>query len=328
MPASNPSPPPDASGTVRGLVNTVAQTFAGVKTFLARAVFTLGITSGSARLDLRSDLGGGASDVCSVVGTTVAPASVSDTAKLWSARAGLGGSETEYVYVSKGRKTLVATKGVGIFELADGASNISPGIVVRSTSGKAIALVAATGGAGIDFDITGPLSLFTENRSTIDSGDFAGSVFTVQQWSGDAATVLGFTSRLTSRGIAQPIQIIKMGANQTGAPLRIDDSADVPIATLAASGRLDQAGTDSTGSPGNATINKPTGKSAIAAGVATVRITNSLVTAASRVNITPHARDATCKELIAVPGAGFFDVSGTANATAALPFSWEVSTIL
>lgn len=93
-------------------------------------------------------------------------------------------------------------------------------------------------------------------------------------------------------------------------------------------GRIDQMGTDSTGTPGAATIDKGTGKSSIAIGAASVTITCSQVVAASRVLITPHARDATCKELIVVPGAGSFVVSGSANATAALPFSWEVSSIL
>jgi hypothetical protein len=93
-------------------------------------------------------------------------------------------------------------------------------------------------------------------------------------------------------------------------------------------GRVDQWGTDSTGTPGNVNAGTPTGKSSIAVGQSTVRVTTTACSAASRVLITPHARDATCKELIAVPGAGFFDVSGTANATAALPFSWQVSTIL
>lgn len=99
-------------------------------------------------------------------------------------------------------------------------------------------------------------------------------------------------------------------------------------AFVMASGRIDQSGTDSSGTPGAATINKPTGKSAIAAGAPSVVITNSLVTAASSVIITPHARDTTCKELIAVPAAGSFTVSGTANATAALSFSWRVSNLI
>lgn len=89
-------------------------------------------------------------------------------------------------------------------------------------------------------------------------------------------------------------------------------------------GRLDQSGTDSSGTPGAATINKPIGTSAIAAGASSVVITNSLVAAGDWVMITPHARDATCKELIAVCGAGTITVSGSAAATAALAFSWEV----
>lgn len=93
-------------------------------------------------------------------------------------------------------------------------------------------------------------------------------------------------------------------------------------------GRIDQSGTDSTGTPGNVTINRPIGKSAIAVGAASVVITNSLVAAASHVVITPHARDATCKELIVVPAAGSFTVSGSAASSAALPFSWEVKGLL
>lgn len=97
-----------------------------------------------------------------------------------------------------------------------------------------------------------------------------------------------------------------------------------PVALLRASGRIDQSGSDSSGTPGAATINKPIGTSAIAAGASSVVITNSLVAAGDWVMITPHARDATCKELIAVCGAGTITVSGSAAATAALAFSWEV----
>ena len=38
------SPPPDASGTARGLVNLLAQTFAGVKTFLSAVIMSAGLT--------------------------------------------------------------------------------------------------------------------------------------------------------------------------------------------------------------------------------------------------------------------------------------------
>lgn len=86
-------------------------------------------------------------------------------------------------------------------------------------------------------------------------------------------------------------------------------------------------GTDSSGTPGAATINKLCGISAINTGDSSVVVTNSLVTAGSHVLITPHARDATCKELIAVPAAGSFTVSGSAAATAPVPFSWRVCTL-
>lgn len=48
--AAIPAPPPDASGTVRGLVSTGAQTFAGVKTFASDPLFSSGsqlVTSGT-----------------------------------------------------------------------------------------------------------------------------------------------------------------------------------------------------------------------------------------------------------------------------------------
>jgi hypothetical protein len=94
-------------------------------------------------------------------------------------------------------------------------------------------------------------------------------------------------------------------------------------------GRVDQAGTDSSGTPGAATINKPCGISAIAIGASSVVITNSLATTTSHISITPLARDTTCKELaVTARGAGSFTVSGTANATAALAFAWEVKTLL
>lgn len=102
MPGLTPSSPPNASATVRGLVSTLAQTFAGVKTFLARAVFQLGITAGLARLDLRSDLGAGATDVCSVVGSTVADGTVNANAILWAAATGIGSTEVLHLAAYKG----------------------------------------------------------------------------------------------------------------------------------------------------------------------------------------------------------------------------------
>ncbi len=92
-------------------------------------------------------------------------------------------------------------------------------------------------------------------------------------------------------------------------------------------GMIAYRGTDSTGSPGAATIDRPSGKSSIALGASSVVITNALCSATSRVMISMHTRDATGLLPIVVPGAGSFTVSVSANATAAMPFSWEVNDV-
>jgi hypothetical protein len=259
MPSLTPSAPPDASDTQRGLVSFAAQTLQGVKTFLARAVMTLGITSGANRLDLRSDLGASASDVCSVVGSTASDGSVNANAKLISFRTGIGATEIEKLWIDKLGDIRAAGLNLGRF---------------RGSS-------ASLGFLSVD-DSVGLTLAFNAVRVVVDSGN----VTIVDQ------VTLGNLFRFSISG-AQSLR-----------------------------------GTDSTSTPGNVTIDKPSGKSAIAAGASTVRVTNSLVASGSRVLVTPHARDATCKELVAIPGPGFFDVSGTASATSAVPFSWEVSNLL
>lgn len=87
---------------------------------------------------------------------------------------------------------------------------------------------------------------------------------------------------------------------------------------------LGLATTDSTGTPGAATINKPSGKSAIASGAASVVITNSLVAATSRILITPLDLDGTLTNWKAVAGVGAFTVTGNGNAAATWKFSWVV----
>ena len=248
MPASNPSPPPDANGNtgVRGLVNGIAQAFAGAKTFLGLIIASAGIQVAS----LFNTNGSGASDVVVKAGTSLADASVNAASALFAVRTGIGGTE------------------------ADNFRVIKRGVLIGN----------------------GPSSIYL----TTVEGSYILDVGNVR------AATLNSTAYL--------------GCSVGGVFRFFTDGAQF--------GRIDQSGTDSTGSPGAATINRPIGKSAIAIGAASVVITNSLVAAASHVVITPHARDATCKELIVVPAAGSFTVSGSANATAALPFSWEVKGLL
>lgn len=82
---------------------------------------------------------------------------------------------------------------------------------------------------------------------------------------------------------------------------------------------------DSSGTPGNATINAPAGRSAIAAGTASVTITNSLAQAASKIFISPLARDATgLLPTVTTHGVGSFIVTTSGNCTAALSFDWWI----
>ncbi len=84
--------------------------------------------------------------------------------------------------------------------------------------------------------------------------------------------------------------------------------------------------TDSTGTPGNVTNNSPSGRAAFAAAGSTVTVTNSAVTATSKVFVQLiGAADATLTQITALTiAAGSFTVTGNAAATAAKSFEFLV----
>ncbi len=89
-------------------------------------------------------------------------------------------------------------------------------------------------------------------------------------------------------------------------------------------GTIGQGYTDSTASPGNATINKPAGKSAVASGATSVVITNSVVAATDIVHITPMDIDTAIAKWKYATAAGSFTVTVDAAAAADWKFSWQV----
>ena len=92
------------------------------------------------------------------------------------------------------------------------------------------------------------------------------------------------------------------------------------------SGNIQFAGLDASGTPGAATINKASGTVAIPIGAASVTVTNSLVTANSRVFATLQFGDATLTTILrVVPGSGSFVITGNANATAATKVAFFVA---
>ena len=79
----------------------------------------------------------------------------------------------------------------------------------------------------------------------------------------------------------------------------------------------------SVASPGAATIDKPIGQSAVASGVATVTITNNLVSAQSTVlAVTVTSGQPAVKRV--TPAAGSFVIELSANATADATVAWVV----
>lgn len=90
-------------------------------------------------------------------------------------------------------------------------------------------------------------------------------------------------------------------------------------------GTRDVRPADSTATPGNATQDKRAGLVKIAAGAASVTVTNKLVTATSVIHATLQFNDATLTQILrVVPGAGSFVITGNANATANTQVCWTL----
>ena len=81
---------------------------------------------------------------------------------------------------------------------------------------------------------------------------------------------------------------------------------------------------DSTASPGNATINKPSGRSAIASGSSSVTITNSVVAESSIVLVTMQTEDGSNFIKSVAPANGSFTVTLNASAGVNVNFCWVV----
>jgi hypothetical protein len=91
-------------------------------------------------------------------------------------------------------------------------------------------------------------------------------------------------------------------------------------------GRIGLQSTDSTGSPGAATINKASGRSAVAAGAGAVTITNSKVAATSNIQVTPLTATTTdCADwYVSAVAAGSFTLTCPSGNVAAWSFMWVV----
>jgi len=94
--------------------------------------------------------------------------------------------------------------------------------------------------------------------------------------------------------------------------------------TVTRVGSLTVLSTDTSGTPGNATINTLSGRAAFAAAGTTVVVTSSSVTANSKVFVSLRGGDATLVSVRVTPAAGSFTVTGNAAATATTIFDFFV----
>ena len=94
----------------------------------------------------------------------------------------------------------------------------------------------------------------------------------------------------------------------------------------AASGLLTQKAGDTSGTPGNATVNlTAAGQAAIAGGASAVTITSNVTTATSRVFAVLQAADATCTYVKnVIPGSGSFTINVNAACTGATKVAWNI----
>lgn len=90
-------------------------------------------------------------------------------------------------------------------------------------------------------------------------------------------------------------------------------------------GSLHQPYTDNSGTPGNTTINTPTGKAAIAAAASSCVVTNSSVLTTSVIDVTLVSNDATATTIrVTAQSAGSFTVTANAAATGNTAFTFQV----
>lgn len=253
------------------------------------------ISNPSGTLMLASDAASGSLDIATKIGSSVPDASVNAATKLLSVRTGISGSETESVYVKKG--------------------NIIGGLA------DALTLGSVSIGVMLPYFVrsSAPLGLYAAGTS--------GLTETVRLVSSRGDSGLKCVTIGTESASPSDDTILAQFAKSINVGTATDAANGTALARVMASGMFNQNGTDSSASPGAATINKPTGISSIASGVSSVVITNSLATTTSRILITWLGDSGAARSWV-TRAAGSFTVNLSANATADTPFAWEVSSIL
>lgn len=204
---------------------------------------------------------------------------------------------------STGRIQFVASNAGAI--LGDGGAGRSFGpLAATQTFGPwavagTVTVFADTG--SVDYTVNASSFQDVNVANTITVGGFA-------QTAGTLSSTGTGNKTLTASGTGN----VALGATGTGST------------TLTRLNSLTVVSTDASGTPGNATINNLSGRAAFAAAGSTVVVTNSLVTAASKVFVSLGSADATLTSVRVTAAAGSFTVTGNAAATGTTVFDFLV----
>lgn len=313
----NPAPFSRLASTIRsGLVSTIAQTFAGVKTFAGGLIASAGVTINAALTVAKPPVVNEPS--------VYLPAPVSSGgyglagAVLWSTTNSYLHHSTTALSLKAYAVPLKLTAAFSTVEVAGGNGTGASDVGVKIGTSTADASVNAsakiasfrTGIGGTEVEkayVAKDGGLWNTNGRL---GSFSSA--NVYVWCDSGAARLVYTTTV--------LEVL------SGVMQLFDGSA---YSWKVTNGRVDQSGTDSSGTPGSRTganaINKPTGKSAIASGQTTCQIDNSLVAAGDQVHITWHGDLGTQSKIPWVTtAAGSFTVNvGTAPGSA-VAFCWTI----
>jgi hypothetical protein len=175
-------------------------------------------------------------------------------------------------------------------------------------------------------NVTGDVSGKSSHVVTTNSAEFKeGSTGQPKVLDNSAAAGGGACGLLvTTNNVLNPGDALFTAQNHGTSVLALTCDGNISIPTTGGGKFTVDAG-DSRGSPGNATINKVAGKSAIAAGASSMTLTNSKITSSSIIIVTREATDATSKAIFAgAPGSGSVVISLEANATGNVNFNWWI----
>lgn len=298
-----------ADATHAGAVSTAAQTFAGEKTFSNGVASNLVEASSASSVSVA----GAPTDASNAVGVVLS-SSVS-LATSGAKIAQFKNGSTEKAYVDKDGGLTVSGVASGSNAIAIPAGTyvfFGDATMRRSSSGT----LAVSDGAG-DF-------LVGNVAATTVRGQSANPLL-LDNFVADGAAAVGCKVRVQGGPFA----------NAAARLIQFENPAGTAKSYFLADGTLYAPGfktdfTDSSGTPGNATINKSSGRSAFASAASSVVVTNSLVTASSIVIVQLETSGIGVGELSVVPAAGSFTVTsinalGVATVvTGTAKFSWFV----